>query len=89
MTAGSFLFGGETNSKFRLRLDVPAVRAEISNKLIEGRVGLFVNFFDFDRADRMLHDQHRMIWRAKSFLLGFCQGTKAWVISVIAKRPRF
>ena len=41
--------------------------------MIEGCIGLLVNFFDFDRADGMLHDQHRVIGRAKSFLLGFCQ----------------
>ena len=48
-------------------------RKQNINQLIERRVGLLVHFFDFDRADGMLHDQHRMIRRAESFLLGFCQ----------------
>jgi hypothetical protein len=42
------------------------------NKLDEGRFGLFVNFFDFDRADRMAHDEHRMVRRAERFFLGLC-----------------
>ena len=41
--------------------------------MIEGCLGLLVNFFDFDSTDRMLHDQHRVIRRAKRFLFGFCQ----------------
>ena len=48
-------------------------RKQNIDQLIERRVGLFVHFFDLDRADRMLHDQHRMIRRAESFLLGLCQ----------------
>jgi hypothetical protein len=44
--------------------------------LVEGRFGLFVNFVDFDRADRMPHDEHRMVRRAERFLLGLCQGVE-------------
>ena len=42
-------------------------------QLVKCRVGLLVHFFDLDRADGMLHHQHRMIRRAESFLLGLCQ----------------
>jgi hypothetical protein len=45
--------------------------------LIEGRFGLFVNVFDFDRADRMPHDEHWMVRRAERFFLGLCQGIES------------
>ena len=44
--------------------------------MIEGRVGLFVEVCDFDRADRMAHDEHRMVRRAERFFLGLCQGVE-------------
>jgi hypothetical protein len=40
-----------------------------AHQLIERRVGSLVHFFQLDRADRMLHDEHRMIRRAEGFLL--------------------
>ena len=43
------------------------------NQLTERRVGFFVYFFDLDRSDRMLHDQHGMIRRAERLFLRLCQ----------------
>ena len=43
------------------------------HQFIERRVGALVHFFHFHRADRVLHNQHRMIRRAEGFLLGFRQ----------------
>ena len=40
-----------------------------AHQLIERRIGALVHFFHLHRADRMLHDQHRMIGRAEGFLL--------------------
>jgi hypothetical protein len=48
-------------------------RKQNIHQLIKCRVGLLVHFFDLDRADGMLHHQHRMIRRAESFLFGLCQ----------------
>ena len=43
------------------------------DQLMECRVGFFVHFFDLHRSDRMLHDQHGMIRRAKRLFLRFRQ----------------
>jgi hypothetical protein len=43
------------------------------DQLIERRIGALFHFVELNSADRMLHDQHRMIRRAESFLLGLRQ----------------
>jgi len=37
------------------------------DQFVESRVSSLIDFFRFDGADRMLHDQQRMIGRAKCF----------------------
>ena len=39
------------------------------NQFIERRIGALVHFLHLHRADRVLHDEHRMIRRAEGFLL--------------------
>ena len=51
-------------------------REQNIDELFERRVGFFIYFFDLHRSDRMLHDQHRMIWRPERLLLGFCQSVE-------------
>jgi hypothetical protein len=51
----------------RLRLE------EDINQFGECRVRPLVDLLLLHRADRMLHDQHRMIRRAERLFLGFCQ----------------
>lgn len=43
------------------------------DQLLESRVSSFVDLFGFNRPDRMLHHEQRMIRRAKRFALGFGQ----------------
>ena len=43
------------------------------HQFIERRIGALVHFFHFHGADRVLHDEHRMIRRAEGFLLGLRQ----------------
>ena len=40
---------------------------------MERRIGALVHFFHFHCADRVLHDEHRVIGRAEGFLLGLRQ----------------
>ena len=51
---------------------IPHPLGGISIEQVEGRFCLFVNFFDFDRANRMAHDKHRMVRRPECFFFGFC-----------------
>ena len=44
-------------------------RQQNIHQLTECRIGFFVDFFDLDRSDRMLHDQHGMIRRAERLFL--------------------
>jgi hypothetical protein len=48
-------------------------REQNINQFLECGVRPFVDFVDFNRANGVLHDQHRMIRRAESFLLCFCE----------------
>ena len=43
------------------------------NQFIERRIGALVHFLHLHRADRVLHDEHRMIRRAEGFFLGLRQ----------------
>lgn len=47
------------------------------NELLERRIRAFVYFFHLHGADRMLHNQHRVVRRAESLFLGFCQGIES------------
>lgn len=40
------------------------------HQLVQGRVRALVDLFQLDGADGVPHDQHRMLRRAESFLLG-------------------
>ena len=59
------LTSGRGPARLRLEQDI--------NQLAERRVRPLVDLLLLHRAYRMLHDQHRMIRRAESFFLGFCQ----------------
>ena len=39
-----------------------------THQLTKRRIGAPVHFIQLDRADRMLHDQHRVVRRAEGFL---------------------
>ncbi len=46
------------------------------NEFVESRLGSFIDLVGFDRADGMLHDQHRMIRRSEGLFFRFCQRLK-------------
>ena len=43
-------------------------RKQNIHQLVERGVSFLANLVELNRADRMLYDQHRMIWRAERFL---------------------
>ena len=51
-------------------------RQQNIHQLLERRVRLLADFVEFYRADRMLHDQHRMVRRAEGFLFRLGQRGK-------------
>src|SRR4030095_6226306 len=60
-------------TKFLRHLCPRLGREKNVDQLVERRISAFDHIFQLHRADRMLDDEHRMIRRAKSLALGFCQ----------------